>query len=248
MTTTTPAHPGDHTAVTCLACGALSRIGHLTECPAADPNATGIHTETLTDGTERIWTVVGARYTLTPARRQAIADCMPGMRWVRPIDRPNLSFHTGALVNEVVPQLGIANRLASIGVNELATVAVPDCGCADPWRCRCDFPDHPFRNADPDLWPEYGLLGLKVRYSNGWTHVWLLDTGTAAVVVATDFTAAPAVEHVTKACWLGWCDRCPGTVRPPTSGGDPTPCRCSCRHNPSAPGGGSAPTTSGESR
>jgi hypothetical protein len=107
---------------------------------------------------------------------------------------------------------------------------VPDCGCVDGWRCRCDFPDHRFRHAHPDLWPDYGLVGLKVRYADGWSHVWLLDTGTEGVVVASDFIADPVPRGVSKACALGWCDHCPDRLRPREPGQQATPCTCPCRH------------------
>lgn len=218
--------PGDHTDVRCLACDAVA--GHRADCPATTPGADGLLTETLVDGTRRTWTIVGARYTLTPARRDRITACIPQLEWVRPVDKPSMSFHTGMFVREIVPQLGIADRLSAIGVHALATVPVPDCGCVDLWRCRCDFPAHPFRHAHPDLWPEYGLVGLKVRYGDGWSHVWLLDTGTAGVVVACDFIADPAPRGISKACWLGWCDHCTGSLRPRDPQQVAKSCSCPC--------------------
>jgi hypothetical protein len=227
VTATQPAK-GDHIDSTCLACGAAT--GHRGDCPAVNPAADGLLAETLADGTVRTWTVVGARYTLTAARRARITAWLPRLEWVRPVDKPRLSFYTGMFVREVVTQLDLAGRLSAIGVNELATVAVPDCGCGDLWRCRCDFPDHPFRGAHPDRWPDYGLVGLKVRYTDGWSRLWLLDTGTGGVIVASDFTADPAPAGISKACWLGWCDHCGGSVRPRASGQPRTPCACPCRH------------------
>jgi len=215
---------------TCLICGAAT--GHLPTCAASNPDATNHLTETLPDGTTRTWTVAGIRYTATEARRQAITALMPTMTWVHTIDQPSLPFSTGALVNEIVPQLGIGRRLARIGYHPLATLRVPDCGCTDLWRCRCDVDDHPHAHAHPDLWADYPLLALVLRWSHGWGHLWLLDIGTGAVVIADDYITAPIPAGATKACAMGWCHRCPGSIRPAPGQTHRPPCGCSCHTQP----------------
>jgi hypothetical protein len=175
--------------------------------------------------------ISGLKHNLTPARRQRLRARIPELRWVRPVDKPSLPFSLGALVNEIVPQMGITEGLSAIGYNALASVPVTDCGCTDVWRCRCDFDTHPFRNADADLWPDYALIGFKVRYRTGWSLMWLLDTGLGAVWVAEDFTTTPAVPtSITRRCYLDWCDTCPGHATPALDA-EPTRCACRCHQN-----------------
>jgi hypothetical protein len=225
-----PPPEGDHAATTCLACGANPEVGHQPDCPAAVPDATDLLVETIAPHTQRTWLVSGAKYNLTPDRRQRFAAQMPKLTWVRPVDKPKLPFSTGALVNEIVPLMGIAAGLAAIGYSATATVAVTDCGCADIWRCRCDFPGHPFRNAPPDLWPEYGLVGFTVRYRHSWSLMWLLDVGVGAVWVVEDtITVALAPLSLTRRCLLGWCDTCTGHARS-AAAADRAACACPCHH------------------
>ncbi len=232
---------------TCLICAAPS--GHQADCPSSDPRATSYLTETLPDGTERTWTVAGIRYTATATRRQAVTALMPAMTWIHTIDKPSLPFSAGALVNEIVPKLGVGRRLARIGHHPLATLRAPDCGCTDPWRCRCDFADHPHAHADPDLWADYTMLALALRWSDGWGHLWLLDVGTGAVVIAEDYLTAPVPAGATTACAMGWCHRCPGSTRPAPGETRRRPCGCPC-HTASAGAsstGGYEKGTTGES-
>ncbi len=56
----------------CLLCGAPPNLGHREDCPGADPDAVDYLTEQLPDAITRSWTMAGARYTATPARRAAI--------------------------------------------------------------------------------------------------------------------------------------------------------------------------------
>jgi hypothetical protein len=220
----------DHTATTCLACGATRAIGHLPICPANHADATDLLVETLRTDSSRTWLIAGLKHNLTPARRRRFADQIPQLHWVRPVDQPSLPFSTGALINEIVPQMGIGQHVAAIGYNPLATVPVTDCGCTDVWRCRCDFDGHRFRFADADLWPDYSVLGLKVRYQTSWSHMWLLDNGLGAIWVAEDSTTvAAATSPITRRCYLRWCDTCPGqaTAAPDAQ---PAPCTCTCHH------------------
>ncbi len=223
--------PGtDHTATTCLACGAEPQIGHLPRCPALRPDATELLVESLSADTNRTWMLSGLRYNLTPARRRRFATKIPSLRWVRPVDKPRLPASTSLLLNEILPKLGFERHVAAVGVNAAATVRVADCPCTDPWRCRCDFPDHPFRFAHPDLWCDFGLLGLKVRFQTGWSWLWLLDNGMGAIFVAEDFTAAaPPTYPITRRCYLGWCDTCPGQVK--TAPDAEMACTCPCHRD-----------------
>jgi hypothetical protein len=216
---------------TCLLCGATPEVGHQPACPASDPNATGYLTEHLPDGTQRTWTMAGLRYTATPARRAALTAAMAQMMWVPAGRQVNLPFMTGALIQEVVPQLGIGRWLAQIGYHPLATIRVPDCGCSDPLRCRCDFPDHPHAQAHPDLWADYAVLALRCRRPQGWLDWWLLDIGIGAVVIADDDrTGDPIPADASHNCQMGWCDLCDGTRRlrgtPPCTGA----CTHACHH------------------
>jgi hypothetical protein len=227
MTPPTPLGSGeDPHATTCLACGAARSVGHLPTCPASQPDTADLLVETLGPDSRRTWLVSGLKFNLTPARRTRFAAQMPKLLWLPVIEATTLPFSLGALVNEIVPQMGIANGLAAVGYNASATVAGTDCGCTDLWRCRCDFPYHPFRYADPDLWPDYQLVAFKVRYHSSWSVMWLLDIGIGAVWVADDVTTTPPVPRpITRRCYLGACASCPGQGRATT---DVTFRRCAC--------------------
>jgi hypothetical protein len=197
---------------TCLLCGAPAEVGHHPDCKGADPNATEYLTEHLPDGTVRSWTMAGVRYSATPARRAAITAAMPTMMWVQAGRRVSLPFMTGLLIKDVVPQLRVGRWLAQVGYHPLATIRVPDCGCADPLRCRCDFDGHPHTTADPDLWADYQLLALRLRRPLGWLDLWLLDIGIGAVVIANDDRDNdPIPQDASRSCQMGWCDLCDGT-------------------------------------
>ena len=229
MTTPTPLGSGDDPfATTCLACGAQRSIGHLPTCPASQPDTADLLVEELGPDSRRTWLVSGSKFNLTHARRARFAAQMPNLLWFPLIEATTLPFSLGALVNRIVPRIG--NALAAVGYSASATVAATDCGCTDVWRCRCDFPYHPFRYADPDCWPDYGLVAFKVRYHSSWSVMWLLDIGTAAVWVAHDVTTTPPVpKPITRRCYLGACATCPGHGRAST---DITSrrCACSCHH------------------
>jgi hypothetical protein len=212
----------DHTAKHCLACAAPT--GHAPHCPAANPDATTLLVEQLPGDLTRTWMVSGSRYTLTPARRARYVAQMSNMRWVRRSPGLQLPMSVGLLVNAVLDQWGIGRHVAEIGYG-LASVPGTDCGCPDAWRCRCDFPDHPFRHAHPDLWPDYSLLAFKVRGQSSWLRFWLLDIGTGAVYIAEDHTPLPPTPRpISRACFIDWCDTCPGTA--PTNTGEPAICQC----------------------
>ena len=70
-----PYDPGtDHTATTCLACGAQQ---HLQSCPATNIDATDLLVEQTDAGTVRTWMVSGIRHNLTPARRARYTAQIP---------------------------------------------------------------------------------------------------------------------------------------------------------------------------
>jgi len=205
----------------CLLCGAPPQVGHHPDCTSTDPQATEYLTEHLPDGTVRSWTMAGVRYTATPARRTAITALMPTMVWHQAGRVVTLPFSVGLLIKEIVPQLGVARWLAQIGYHPLATIRVPDCGCPDPLRCRCDFDGHPHADAPPDLWADYPLLALRMRRPLGWLDWWLLDIGTGAVLIAEDDRDNdPIPADTSRSCQMGWCDLCDGTRpvgKPPTA-------------------------------
>ena len=212
----------------CLLCGASPAPGHHTGCPGADPHAVAYLTEQLADGTQRSWTMAGARYTATPARRAAITALMRTMDWYQAGRRVSLPFTVGALIKEIVPKMGVARWLARFGFHPLATIRVPDCGCTDPLRCRCDFDGHPHANTEPDLWADYGLLVLRLRRPEGWLDLWLLDIGTGAVVIAEDDSHNdPIPAGASHDCVMGWCDLCTGTM-PTGEGRTPRVCVHAC--------------------
>ncbi len=208
----------------CLLCGAPPTVGHHANCPGADPDAVEYLTEELPGATTRSWTMAGVRHSATPARRAAITALMPTMDWYQAGRRVSLPFSVGALIKEIVPQLGVQRWLASFGFHPLATIAVPDCGCTDPLRCRCDFDGHPHAYAEPDLWADHALLVLRLRRPQGWLDLWLLDIGTGAVVIAEDDSRDdPIPTDASFNCQMGWCDLCDGTRR---SGEAATPLAC----------------------
>jgi len=211
----------------CLLCGAPPG-GHHADCPGADPDAVDYLTEELPDGTTRSWTMAGVRYTATPARRAAITALMPTMDWYQAGRVVSLPFMLGALLKEIVPKMGIARWLARFGFHLTTTVRVPDCGCTDALRCRCDFDAHPHANAHPDLWADYSLLVLRLRRPEGWLDLWLLDIGVGAVVIAEDDSHNdPIPTGASHDCVMGWCDQCTGTV-PTRDGATPAVCAHTC--------------------
>jgi hypothetical protein len=229
LSTPTP----DPRSKTCLACGADQAAGHLPDCVAVTPGATALLIEHLDPDITRTWTVSGVKHNLTPQRRRAFANQLPRLQWARPIDKPQLPMSTGLLLNEIMPQMPFAPFIAEIGYGG-ATVETADCGCTDVWRCRCDFDGHPFRvHRDPDFWPLLSVAAVKIRWRDMWSTMWLLDIGTGAVVVAIDETPAPAVPHpVSRRCFVGWCDVCPGNTASPTRS---TACVCECHRPAEAP-------------
>ncbi len=150
------------------------------------------------------------------------------MQWHQAGRKVSLPFSVGLLIKEIVPQLGVQRWLAAFGFHPLATIEVPDCGCTDPLRCRCDFPGHPHASGPPDLWADYALLVLRLRRPQGWLDLWLLDIGTGAVVIAEDDIGDdPVPTHASIDCQMGWCDLCDGTR---SAGQAPVtqPCTHSC--------------------
>ena len=234
---TTPTVPA-WADTSCLLCGAPPTVGHRDDCPGADPEAVEYLTEELPGAITRSWTMAGVRYTATPARRAAITAVMPHMRWQQAGRKVSLPFSVGLLIKEVVPKLGVQRWLAAFGYHSLATISVPDCGCTDPLRCRCDFDGHPHSQAAPDLWADYGLLVLRLRRPQGWLDLWLLDVGVGAVVIAEDdITGDPIPTDASIACQMGWCDLCDGTRH---AGDTPTapPCTHRCHTAIDATAGG----------
>jgi hypothetical protein len=228
----------------CLLCGAPPPVGHHSGCPGADPATVHYLIETLPDGARRSWTMAGARYTATKARRAAITALMPAMDWHQAGRKVSLPFSVGALINEIVPRLGVQRWLARFGFHPLATVRVPDCGCTDVLRCRCDLDGHPHAQAVPDLWAEAALLVLRLRRPAGWLDLWLLDLGTAVVIVAEDDRGNdPIPTDASVDCQMGWCDLCPGT-RPVGDAPTAQPCTHTC-HTATATAGGAQPGTEG---
>jgi hypothetical protein len=204
--------PRPWAATGCLLCQAPPAIGHDDSCAGSDPEAIAYLIEELPGAVTRSWTMAGVRYTATPARRAAITKLMPTMTWYQAGRTVNLSFSFGLLVKEIVPQLGVGRWLAKIGHHPLATIAVPDCGCTDPLRCRCDFDGHPHARAHPDLWADYGLFVLRLRRPQGWLDLWMVDIGTGAVVIAEDDIGNdPIPTDASGRCQMGWCDLCDGT-------------------------------------
>jgi hypothetical protein len=157
----------------------------------------------------------------------------------------NLPFSFGLLIKEIVPELGVARWLARFGYHPLATITVPDCGCTDALRCRCDFDGHPHAHAEPDLWADYALFVLRLRRPDGWLDWWMLDIGTGAVLLAEDdIHNDPIPANASRRCQMGWCDLCDGTR---TTLGDPVPqpCTHACHHTngPSAGAPDATPCT-----
>ena len=196
----------------CLLCGAPPAVGHHADCSGADPDAVDYLTEHLPGAVARSWTMAGVRYTATEARRAAITALMPTMQWHQAGRTVSLPFSVGLLIKEIVPKLGVQRWLAAVGFHPLATIAVPDCGCTDPLRCRCDFDGHPHAYAESDFWADYALLVLRLRRPQGWLDLWLLDIGTGAVVIAEDDIGNdPIPTDASIDCQMGWCDLCDGT-------------------------------------
>ncbi len=230
----------------CLLCGAPPTVGHRDDCPGADPDAVEYLTEALPGAITRSWTMAGARYTATPARRAAITALMPHMQWHQAGRKVSLPFSVGLLIKEVVPKLGVQRWLAAFGYHPLATIRVPDCGCTDPLRCRCDFDGHPHSQAAPDLWADYGVLVLRLRRPQGWLDLWLLDIGVGAVVIAEDDIGGdPIPTDASISCQMGWCDLCDGTRH---AGDTPTapPCTHRCHTAIEATAGGQPGTGAGD--
>ena len=241
----TDVHAQPWADTSCLLCGAPAAVGHHPQCASTDPQATEYLTEHVPGGTVRCWTMAGVRYTATPARRAAITALMPMMLWQQAGRVVSLPFSFGLLIKEVVPQLGVARWLAQIGHHPLATIRVPDCGCTDPLRCRCDVDGHPHADAPLDLWDDHSLFALRMRRPLGWLDWWLLDIGTGAVLVAEDDRDNdPVPANASRNCQMGWCDLCDGTRQAAT----PTttrPCTHTCHRATTAVAAAATPPQSG---
>lgn len=228
--------PADWRATSCLVCQAESG-GHTPTCPTVVPDAVDLLVEDLPDGAgTRTWTMSGLKYNATAARRAQFVAAGPAhlaeLAWHHAIDHDSVPFSIGHLINAIVPQMGIGKWLARYAFSPTGTVRVADCPCDEVARCRCDFPGHPFGHAEPDFWPDFAPLVLRLRQPTGWWDWWLLDTGTGAVVVCQDdITNDPAPAQSTKACVMGWCHHCPGSMAPrPGEGEQRRPCEHNCGH------------------
>ncbi|MEV0453719.1 hypothetical protein [Catellatospora methionotrophica] len=156
---------------------------------------------------------------------------MRDMTWVRFTKDLKLPMSVGLLVKAVLAQMRIARHVSAIGYG-MGTVPAADCNCTDLWRCRCDFPDHPFRAAPSDFWPDYPLLAFKVRGTASWLRLWLLDTGAGAVLVAEDTHPLPPTPRpITRACFMDWCDTCTGRIASTSGASD----SCRCTHHTQRP-------------
>lgn len=179
--------------------------------------------------------MAGVRYTATAARRAAITALMPTMTWYQAGRMVNLPFSFGLLMKEIVSRMKVARWLARFGYDPLATIAVPDCGCTDELRCRCDFDGHPHARADADLWADYGLFVLRLRRPDGWLDWWMLDVGTGVVLLAEDdIRNDPIPADASRRCQMGWCDLCDGTRTTP-GGQTPQPCTHPCHQAAAQP-------------
>jgi hypothetical protein len=220
----------------CLGCGAALAAGCQPTCPAG-PDRTLYLAESLPSGGQRRWRMSGIKYTGTPARRAAVVALINEVTWVRPIDQPMLPASTAHMIDHLAMDMGVAHRLGSVAFDPLARLRVPDCTCR-PQVCRCDEPRHPYQGRTTCLWAEYSLFAMRVRLASHWQTSWLLHLGIAAVWLLDDWVPAPNPQHLTRACFLDWCDRCAGTGRGPDERGERR--RCGCTNCHAHPGSGAA--------
>ena len=54
-------------------------------------------------------------------RRHRFAAQIPELHWIRLVGKTSLPFSVGALVNEIVPRMGIANGLAAVGYSAVGS-------------------------------------------------------------------------------------------------------------------------------
>ncbi len=224
--------PGtDHTATTCLACGATRQIGHLPICPASHPDATDLLVETLSTGHPPHLADLRPEAQPhpgppPPVRRADPATALgPARRQAEPAVLRRRAGQRDRAADGHRPTGWPRSGTAPGAACPSRTAAAPTCGAAAATST-------PTRSATPTrtCGREYSLLGFKVRYQTSWSLMWLLDTGLAAVWVAEDLTTtAPAPTPITRRCYLDWCDTCPGQARAAPDA-EPAPCACPCHH------------------
>lgn len=112
----------------------------------------------------RTWTTVGAEYT-DGARRTDVLAAIDSLTWVKARANMTLGFMQGAAIKTAIRELDLPDvtLIAHNGVVE--------------W---------PPPNGDADG-EAYAVYGIEANYRNGRARVYVLDTGTSLIPVASDF-------------------------------------------------------------
>ena len=119
-----------------------------------------------TDDYARTWTQTGAPYT-TPERRPDVLAAIAALEWTAIPDGDSLTlpFLPGEGIKAVIAELQLPK------VSALAWNGVVDWPAAQPGGDR----EH------------YAVYGIEANYKNGRARVYVLDTGTQLLPVASDF-------------------------------------------------------------
>jgi hypothetical protein len=128
-------------------------------------NAAG--TENVGPRPERTWTTVGAKYT-TPKRRPDVLRAIASLEWHEMGDED--------LELPAVPGLTIKACIRQLSLSRVSQIAWHGAAATVDWY------DPKRRGGE-----HYSIYGIEMNYDNGRARVYVIDTGTGAVPLASDF-------------------------------------------------------------
>lgn len=120
---------------------------------------------------QRTWTSVGAPYT-TPNRRPDILRAITTLEWHDVGDGESVEVPAlpGLTIDACIQQLHLPH------VSQLA--------------CQGSEATVEWRDEDPEG-QHYAIYGIQAQYANGRARLYVIDTGTGAIPLASDFWPAP---------------------------------------------------------
>jgi hypothetical protein len=116
---------------------------------------------------ERTWTTVGAKYT-TPKRRPGVLRAIASLQWHEVGDED--------LELPAVPGLAIKACIRQLSLPRVSQIAWTGAAASVDWY------DPKRREGE-----HYSIYGIEMDYDNGRARVYVIDTGTGAVPLASDF-------------------------------------------------------------
>jgi hypothetical protein len=116
---------------------------------------------------ERTWTTVGAKYT-TPERRPDVLRAIASLEWHEVGD--------GNLELPALPGLAIEACIRQLSLPRVSQVAWNGAAASVDWY------DPKRREGE-----HYSIYGIEMNYDNGRARVYVIDTGTGVLPLASDF-------------------------------------------------------------